>query len=505
MTKKSSVNRTLVLGIDSLSPHLLNEFMDDGELPNFSRLREQSTACPTVNPPNLSETIWTNFYTAVGPGHHGRYFHSQIVPGTYKTRIFHTRDLQAVPYWKRLGDAGCEVVVVDVPKCALTEGLNGVHVANWASHDQELDDGFRTSPAEYGRRLQRYGPDPVSRDDFGGNGPADHAAFCASLIRNIERKTRFLVDLIDQRSWQHCLFVYDDAHAVSHYAWHLHDQSHPQHDPELAARVGDPIRSVCRALDNALGRLLARLDPSVRLLTFLSHGIGPAYHATYVVDEVLRRFQGAALGRGRPVNRLRMIWRSIPVRFHDHLLPVQNLLKDLLLEPDRRRREAFVLPASDDSAVLRINLAGREPAGIVAPGAAFEDCCKRISSQLKSLVNADTGNPVVDDVIRVADYCAGPNLDHLPDLIVKWRRTEPIRAVSAAQIGTVAMPTHHSRTGSHIEDGMLLAFHPNGPAGGGLSDPIRVLDIAPTLCALHGVALPGVEGRPSDALLEILG
>ncbi len=496
--------RMLVIGMDSLPPVVVEKFMSEGLLPSFSRLCDDSVSFGTINPPNLSETVWPNYFTASGPGHHGRYFNSQIVPGTYKTREFDNKTLRVDPYWRALSDAGRRVFIVDVPKSYALDGLNGVQVANWANHDQEKDAGFETWPIDYKRRLiTDYGPDPVSPDDFGGNGPADQAVFADALVSNIKRKTRLLLDQMMTEGWDHGLFVYDDAHPVCHYAWHLHDPEHPDHNSELAATIGDPIKHTCLALDDALGQIMARLDASTQLLVFLSHGIGPAYHASYIVDEILRRFQGAPRARGKPVNYLRGLWRGIPVRFHDRLLALQNVARNMLLEPDRRRRMAFALPAADDAGAIRINLVGRERHGLVEPGQALDDYCDLLASQFRSVVNADTGNPIVADVVRVSDYCSGPQLDCLPDLIVKWVGSEPIRAVTAPGIGTVELPPRNSRKGSHTEAGMLSVYR-QGQGPTRFPDPIRLIDIAPSLCAVHGVTLPQVEGHPVSALVDAL-
>jgi predicted AlkP superfamily phosphohydrolase/phosphomutase len=69
------------------------------------------------------------------------------------------------------------------------------------------------------------------------------------------------------------------------------------------------------------------------------------------------------------------------------------------------------------------------------------------------------------------------------------------------RIGTVEGTNHYSRTGEHRIEGMFIA------AGGGIRPgrmerTVSIMDFAPTLSALVGVELPGVDGR---VIPEILG
>lgn len=487
--------KVFVLGIDSIAPDLLLGLVRDGRLPALSSLMENATWTYTDNEPGLSETIWTNFYTGVNPARHGRYFNAQIVPGSYRTRIFRPSVVKAPPYWNRLSAAQKQVIIVDVPKTAITGPINGIQINNWALHDQELDSGFTTWPPALADQLDgRYGTDTVRPNDYGGNGPVDFGAYRDALVANINRKTRLATDFIKKMDWDHFLLVYDDGHALGHHAWHLHDTDHPEYRSDLHAAIGDPLEDICTALDSALQKILDTLDDTCIFALFVSHGIGPNYHASYILDEILRRLQGDPRGRGKPVNPLRKVWRSIPVKFHDRLMPLQDALRNILLVPDRRRRKAFALPASDDAGVIRINVQGREPGGLVAPGPDYESYCGWLEQGLMELRNADTGEPVVDHVARVDDYCEGPYRDHLPDLIVHWKRDNPIRAVNSPRVGTITMPTRNRRYGIHTTKGLFIASGTSSTRQT-LAEPVRLLDLAPTICSWLGVDLEQTDGQ----------
>lgn len=65
------VKRVVVLGLDGQDPELTEQYMKEGLLPNFSRLKEQGTFVP-LQTTLLAESpvAWTSFQTGCNPGKH---------------------------------------------------------------------------------------------------------------------------------------------------------------------------------------------------------------------------------------------------------------------------------------------------------------------------------------------------------------------------------------------------------------------------------------------------
>lgn len=72
--KNAVQQRLIVLGFDGMDPNLASQWMDDGSLPNFSKLAAIGDfhPLPTSNPPQ-SPVAWSDFATGAGPGEHGIY------------------------------------------------------------------------------------------------------------------------------------------------------------------------------------------------------------------------------------------------------------------------------------------------------------------------------------------------------------------------------------------------------------------------------------------------
>lgn len=81
--------RMIVLGMDGLDPDIVRTMMEDGELPNFSRLVERGGLhdLRVPNPP-ISPTSWASFITGSNPGRHGIFGFIGRNPDSYRPELF---------------------------------------------------------------------------------------------------------------------------------------------------------------------------------------------------------------------------------------------------------------------------------------------------------------------------------------------------------------------------------------------------------------------------------
>jgi len=82
--QSSATQRVLVLALDGLDPVLVEQFMGEGRLPNFSRLAAESGLhrLATTNPPQ-SPVAWSSFITASEPSRHGMFDFIKRDPKSY--------------------------------------------------------------------------------------------------------------------------------------------------------------------------------------------------------------------------------------------------------------------------------------------------------------------------------------------------------------------------------------------------------------------------------------
>ena len=67
-----SARKVLIIGVDGMDPRLLQQFIDEGHMPNFERLKKEGDYRPlqTTMPP-LSPVAWSTFITGMNPSGHG--------------------------------------------------------------------------------------------------------------------------------------------------------------------------------------------------------------------------------------------------------------------------------------------------------------------------------------------------------------------------------------------------------------------------------------------------
>jgi hypothetical protein len=127
------------------------------------------------------------------------------------------------------------------------------------------------------------------------------------------------------------------------------------------------------------------------------------------------------------------------------------------------RTRAFALP-SDQHGWIRVNLEGREAAGIVKP-ADYDALCREVSTLVTDMKNA-AGQPLCERIVRTSATGDDAMTSAIPDLVVHWTDAalgSPLRIrgsrLTAETIG-------QKYTSQHAFDGFCIQSGPAAPAGG---------------------------------------
>ena len=498
--------RTVLIELDAAAGDVLFEGCDQGLFPNLAALRSDGAWGIAKGMPGFgSGALWPSVSTGVTPAKHGRYFYKQLNPATYRVEKFDPADYRAVPIWEVLSAAGQRVALFDVPQAALCRDLNGIQTVDWIVHDVVYGE-LRTHPPELAAELiGKFGTDPVPKCDRpGGRSAAEHAELRDQLLARVRQRTACAVHYLEREPWDLFVTAFAEPHCVGHQCWHLRDPSHPQHDAEAAALVGDPVLDVYLALDESIGRIAAAAGEDSDVIVLSATGMCANYGGNHLLDEILRRLEHreAPLSLDWILRAKRAMKRHLPRDWRQRWRRTFHDLEETAARGDRERRKCFAVPHNDLAGAVRVNVIGREPRGRIAPGLAYEAFYARLRSDLLDVFNLDTGRPAITDVLRVDEICPAPVLPVMPDIFVIWNREAPIDRVGSAKIGAIESAHRGNRTGDHTPDSVFFAAGPHIAAG--LTGPVSLLDFAPTLAARHGVALPDTDGRVIPAL-AVLG
>ncbi len=523
--------RILVLALDAANPRLLRAWARDGTLPNIARLMATGVVGNTRSIEGLYDgSTWPSFSTGLNPAGHGYHWLDQLRLGTYRMQAYRPADFaRSAALWDFLSAAGRRVLVLDVPLAPKARGLNGVQLVEWGCHDAIM--GYRSTPASLAREVVReYGPHPAPEPcDAAARTPEQYRDFAERLVRGAAAKARITIELLAREPWDFAIQVFSESHCGGHQLWHLHDVEHPGFDAAVTQRCGDPLRDVYRALDAAIGPILAQVGAETLVVLLDLHAMAVPHGANLLLPEILQRLGvmqrptrtpsgRTAAAPGSPARKaLRAAYRRVPAAIRAPLYEArqgfnQRIGKGSPLDVDWSRSRCFDVPIGSALGAVRLNLKGREPAGLLMPGAEAEQFCERLTAELLAVTRPDNGLPWVRRVLRTAELHRGPHAEELPDLLIEWNSEQRVGSTVAGnaagallraqspRLGTVELLNTYCRTGQHEPEG-LFVVRGTGQGVGNLDRVVSVCDFAPTFARWLGCELPAMDGSPIAELL----
>lgn len=518
--------RVLVIGLDGATYRLISPLAAAGQLPNLQRLMQNGAAGvlqSTIQP--SSEQAWATFMTGQNNGRHGVYGFQQRRPGTYQFSYVNGHSIRAPSLWRLLSQRGRDVIVINVPMTYPPQPVRGVLIGGLLSPGVHSD--FTYPPGLYAELRQACGDYVIDVDIERGQLSDDQLADTVeAALRMIRLRTCATLHLARTRPWDLLMTVYGASDRLAHKFWKHWDPNHPLHTPELAAAFGDVLPRVYRELDAAVGELLAELvDERTTVFIVSDHGFGGMEKAVYLNRWLMHQgYLTLKSGVPRDVRR----WPQLVVR--SALRQGRSLLANPALaqvkqwafarfprlkgdlyssvafaQVDWTRTRAYALGNMGN---IYLNLQGREPAGIVAPGATASALQDELIAALRGLINPDSGTPVFHTIYRGADLYHGPYVGDGPDIVgvkdcryhvvtADWQRGDDI----VAPLGSV-MHFAADQSGQHELEGVVMASGP-GVRRGVEIGTARLLDAAATiLYALHEPIPADMDSRVIDALFE---
>src|SRR6267143_904819 len=531
----AAATKVLFLEIDAGDKFVIQKGATEGWLPNLGSLLERGLVGDTLAPEEFFVGgIWPSLYTGVDPARHGIHSLVQLKTGTYDFYRCPTGEhIKRKPFWSFLSEAGKRVAILDIPLSGITEDINGIQSVEWGSHDENY--GFRAWPKSFEEDLlSRFGRHPLSTScNNHGNRPEDFLTLRDKLIQGVKVKSELTRHYLRQGGWDFFAQVFTESHCIGHQCWHLHDSEYPGYDPTTAALTGDPLKEVYRSIDTALGEVIHEAGDEAMVIVLAGHRMAHKCGAQFLLPAILVNL-GVATRRQVPFKSkvlqhvdsvLTWWWQQVPAAVRGRLNGIRRRLRSAiddavhtpslpphLRELDLRNSKCFLMDNGFPISGLRLNVVGREPAGLIHRGAEMDRFCDELSEDLLDLCYSDTGEPAVKCIKRTAEHYQGEYLDDLPDLVVEWTDTRPLGSstcgnparslvrIQSEKIGIVEGVNSYIRTGDHRPQGLFVAVGRNVRAGK-LNRTISIMDLAPTFCALLGTELPDWQGTPIGELL----
>lgn len=475
----------LVVGLDGATFDLVQPWAEAGYLPTLSRLMAAGAAGPLRSTlPPVTAAAWASFMTGRRPAHTGVVDFFRGPAGNLS--LISGADVAGPTLWELLSQAGVSVGVLNVPVTYPPRPVNGYLVPGLLSPDQ----GQTTWPpgflAPYHHELGPYRLTPQTLYR-----PGQEAAFIADLHQVVETQIRYALRIARDAPTDFLMVHFLATDIAQHALWRHLDPAHPWHDPKLASRYGHAVRDLFVRIDSAIGQLLALLPAGTTAIVMSDHGFGPVHRVVNLNNlfiaaglMALKPEPGVRLRR-RVAGRRRLgkvAWR---LRRRGKLLDFADV--------DWSRTMAYSMGHLGQ---VYVNLQGREPLGLVAPRD-YEAALARVTAALRTLRFPDSGRPMPVEVIpgEGAPECG-------PDLHVILDEHRAVAYPMFVADGQIVTEQRHGNSGDHRLHGVLIAAGPGIRAGQALHDA-EIVDLAPTILSLMGVAIPpGMDGRPLTEILD---
>lgn len=499
--------RVVFAGIDGATWDVIQPMMDAGQLPNLAALVRAGVSGPLKStvPPN-SSLAWTSFQTGVHPGKHGIFFFREQRHGSYVRPVVSWNSVQAPSIWRLASDAGKKVCTVTVPLTFPVEQIRGAMIGGLLTPDRNSDFIW---PPELRQELQAaIGDVPADNEPEVLFHTAGEEKAIQSLFHVIEQITRMGEHLLATRNPDLFAIVFRQVDLTSHQAWCYQDPEWQRLNPGKWEARRDLLARVYTAVDAAFGRIrdqALRMDGEVAFGTCSDHGFGPLTYRYYMNKWLVD--QGYLVLKGGVSWQRFRLWTQ--KRWHGVLrrtgamaamarrgkrLPgsEQTIMKMV----DWSRTRAYSSFSGGEDIVL-INLRGREPSGIVSPGAEYEALREEIIEKVTQMRAAD-GARIVSRAFKREELWQGDQVFLAPDIQCVTVDTacnmspSPVHPV-VAEPAVEGRPAMHRMNGIYGWEGRGI-FRP----GTRLAGP-QIADMAPTI--LHLLGLP-VDDHMDGRVME---
>jgi hypothetical protein len=520
--------------------------MAQGQMPAMRAMSELSARFWLEHGPALRTGLaGEHIATGLSPRDAGRWAAVRFDPATYAVRQEGT---VLTPFTDTLGPRAVvfDPTYFDLARAPRTRGIVG-----WGAHDPGVP-AMSNPPELLNQVSARFGSYPAGEWLYGTpwNSLAASKLMGDKLSDAVRMRAQVARWLLRDRlpDWELALLTVAEAHSALEGLWHGIDPSHPLHQCPSAGAAAEGIRAVYAAIDELIAQLRAQF-PDAATVVFSMHGMGPnrsdAGSMLLLAEFMYRRAFGRAyfdrqaatsadlngqttmaeseswdswIDAGLPAAPARPepLWRRLPRRLMptaarrikrtwDRMTVGSGPTLPLSLDwmPAARyqqfwhRMPAFALPSFYDGRV-RINLRGREAAGIVDP-AEYQVFRDDLVATLKQCRDPISGESVVQEIEYPATsdpMKMGPTES---DLVILWRGA-PMGLVHPqhGQIG----PIPYRRTGGHA-GGPGFAFVHAPAIQPGEYGTRSAYDVVPTFFQLLG--LPACKGLSGVSLMSAPG
>jgi predicted AlkP superfamily phosphohydrolase/phosphomutase len=465
----------LIVGLDGASFNLVGPWLKQGELPHLQHILDSGVSgdLESCLPP-VTMPAWRVFSTGKYPGKLGVFWHQQLDLQTHQVITPDATYFPGADYWDYLNQAGFRTGIVGMPDTYPPRPLDGFLVSAGPSagatdytyppeavEEIESQVGFQLNiKGDFYHADERS---PVVQEAID---VVDHTFAAAEYLA-----TKYPVDVLQITSF--------DINRLQHFFYD-----------------GQPTLRAWQIVDGWLGKMRPQFD---YVLVLSDHGT-EKLKRTFFLNAWLRQ-NGYLKTKSHPLDILPklglnrttiggIVQRLGLMKFFsfETLLKYASKLpsntgvfgefgnQEVVKRVDWSRTQAFALAQGP----LYIN---RE---VVGDNGGYERLRDELIERLEALTDPESGEPIIEKVYKREELYHGPYADRAPDLLVLNYDAYHNRA-GLTQADVFAESWKWKGNNRHF--GLFMLAGPGIKQGEKLQG-VRIIDLAPTILHLAGVAAP---------------
>jgi predicted AlkP superfamily phosphohydrolase/phosphomutase len=490
--------KLLIIGIDGATFDLILPWIEGGHLPNLEELVRSGVYSDLASTlPPVTSPAWPTFMTGCNPGKHGVFDFIQSTGAAFQ--LVNATKIKQPTLWQRLSDAGYQVGVLNVPVTYPPQPLNGFMISGILSpksgrisYPEDLIARHRLGLGDY-----RVAPNVQYKQ---GN----ERAFIEDVTDLIRSQGDWALRLMEQEPWDVLMVHFIALDIMMHALWRFMDRKHPRYEP---TPFENAIRNGYELVDDYIGRLLGQLPEECVVMVMSDHGFGPLKSIVnlnnFLMEKGLLKLRRDPLTSAKAAAFRRGLSPAIVYRWVERA-GLQNMATRVSKNTRNKVMAKFLSFDSVDWSrtvaysmghvgQIYLNVAGREPEGIVTEGD-YQQKRNDVIEALSDLRDLD-GKPLVSRIVNGEDTYHGPYAKFGPDLHLVLDDYNVIAFPLFATDGKVVTRQIRGDSGCHRREGIFVIHGPEIASEGRIS-PSNITDLTPTILHLLGERVPrSMDGK----------
>ncbi len=504
--KTQTENRKLVvIGLDGGSFSVIDPLIEEGKLPNIEKLIKVGVSGPLLSTmPPVTGPAWVSFMTGKPPGAHGLFDFVRPVANEYRRKIVNYNDIKSETLWSILSKNGKNLGIINVPLTYPPPKVNGFLISGMLTPGIESEYTYPPSLAEelekkFGQYTldiwwQHYEHDTIR-------------TFLQDLMVCTDKRREVILHFIRNREWDFFMTVFIGTDRIQHALWNFLMPAEGRKLSKIEAEIRELIIQYYEKVDDIIGTIVDAIDGKANLMIMSDHGFGPL-KGKFFINRWLEEL-GLLSYNPIKIKKFRLRTKVVPllkqiVRKAAPLNLKKKLTERISKNPEKMGAYSFLdcidwsktvaYAASNTEQGIYINLAGREPGGIVKPGKDWNEARNVVINRLKDIRAPQTNEKLVSRIHKREDIYSGHYVNNAPDIIFFLKEGEYLADVRPMNY-LFEKTSWKTGTGTHRMEGIFVGYGKDIKAGLRITDA-EIIDLAPTILNLMGTRIPDdMEGN----------